>query len=347
VRQVGTQRALYEQPADRFVAGFVGRSNLLAGPKGEAISDALRSPDRSVRFEAAFAVAAALPSQDFAAKDRVVPLMAEAVHQTGQPGLLVLFPSATVNAKIEELKGAGYNAVGAGNAEGVITAAGGLPAVDAVVISDEVPATEVQSLLTTLSGTPRLERAAKVIVSKSITQSPDPTLNYTPASDAAGLKPVIEAARAKTGGVPMDDKIATAYALRSADLMAKLVINGNKVLDVSQAQAALLSSLEDTRPEVVKAVAGVLALLNDKQVQTALATKAGDEKAPDEVKIAVFKALATNAKNHGNLLDPDAIAIVQKSVAAGANLDVRSAAAEARGALNLPVDQAKTLILGQ
>jgi putative spermidine/putrescine transport system ATP-binding protein len=31
VRQVGTQRALYEQPADRFVAGFVGRSNLLSG----------------------------------------------------------------------------------------------------------------------------------------------------------------------------------------------------------------------------------------------------------------------------------------------------------------------------
>jgi putative spermidine/putrescine transport system ATP-binding protein len=31
VRQVGTQRALYEQPADRFVAGFVGRSNLLPG----------------------------------------------------------------------------------------------------------------------------------------------------------------------------------------------------------------------------------------------------------------------------------------------------------------------------
>ena len=31
VRQVGTQRDLYERPADRFVAGFVGRSNLLAG----------------------------------------------------------------------------------------------------------------------------------------------------------------------------------------------------------------------------------------------------------------------------------------------------------------------------
>ncbi|MBM3601004.1 MAG: ABC transporter ATP-binding protein [Alphaproteobacteria bacterium] len=31
VRQVGTQRDLYERPADRFVAGFVGRSNLLTG----------------------------------------------------------------------------------------------------------------------------------------------------------------------------------------------------------------------------------------------------------------------------------------------------------------------------
>jgi putative spermidine/putrescine transport system ATP-binding protein len=31
VRQVGSQRDLYERPADRFVAGFVGRSNLLTG----------------------------------------------------------------------------------------------------------------------------------------------------------------------------------------------------------------------------------------------------------------------------------------------------------------------------
>jgi putative spermidine/putrescine transport system ATP-binding protein len=31
VRQVGTQRDLYERPADRFVAGFVGRSTFLSG----------------------------------------------------------------------------------------------------------------------------------------------------------------------------------------------------------------------------------------------------------------------------------------------------------------------------
>lgn len=38
VMQVGTQRDLYERPADRFVAGFVGRSSFLSG--------ALETPDR-------------------------------------------------------------------------------------------------------------------------------------------------------------------------------------------------------------------------------------------------------------------------------------------------------------
>lgn len=345
-RALGDGNAPVALKAVKSLQEIVGRSNLMAGPKGEAISEALRSPDRSVRFEAAFAVAAALPDKEFTAQDRVIPLMAEAIHQTGQPGLLVLFPANVVNAKIDELKGTGYNAAGGATAEAVIAAAGQLPAVDAVVATDEVSVTELQSLLTTIAGTPRLERAAKVIVSKSITTSPDASLTYTPASDATGLKPVIEAARAKSGGVPMDEKVATTYALRSADLMGKLIINGNKILQVSQAQNALLASLEDTRPEVVKAVAHVLSLLNDKTVQTALTNKAADEKAPEEVKIALFKALATNAKNHGNLLDPDAVNLVQKAVASGASLDVRSAAAEARGALNLPVDQAKSLILG-
>lgn len=345
-RALGDNDAPVALKSVKSLQEIVGRTNLMAGPKGEAISDALRSVDRSVRFEAAFAVAAALPDKEFAGKDRVIPLMAEAIHQNGQPGMLLLFPAAGLNAKVDEFKGVGYSVAGGATAEAVITASGTLPAVDVVVASDEVSATELQTLLTTLAGTPRFERAAKVIISKTITASPDTTLNYTPASDAAGLKPVIEAARAKTGGVPMDEKVATTYALRSADLMAKLVINGNKILEVSQAQQSLLASLEDTRPDVVKAVANVLGMLNDKMVQSALASKAADDKAPEEVKIAAFKALATNAKNHGNLLDQDGIALVQKSVAAGPSLDVRSAAAEARGALNLPVDQAKTLILG-
>ena len=36
IRQIGSQRDLYERPADRFVAGFVGRSTFLRGPRHRA-----------------------------------------------------------------------------------------------------------------------------------------------------------------------------------------------------------------------------------------------------------------------------------------------------------------------
>ena len=37
IEQVGTAREVYEQPASGFVAGFVGTSNLLAGPSARAV----------------------------------------------------------------------------------------------------------------------------------------------------------------------------------------------------------------------------------------------------------------------------------------------------------------------
>ena len=65
------------------------------------------------------------------------------------------------------------------------------------------------------------------------------------------------------------------------------------------------------------------------------------------VKVATFKALSTNARNFGNKLNDDQVGVVQKTVATAPNLDVKTAASEARGALDLPADQAKQLIIGQ
>jgi hypothetical protein len=65
------------------------------------------------------------------------------------------------------------------------------------------------------------------------------------------------------------------------------------------------------------------------------------------VKISLYNSLATNAKFFGNLLDPQQVQSLQKTVDEAQNLEVRSAAAEAHGALNLPADQAKGLIVEQ
>ncbi len=54
-----------------------------------------------------------------------------------------------------------------------------------------------------------------------------------------------------------------------------------------------------------------------------------------------------NAKFFGNQLEEPGVKMLSGTVESAANLDVRSAAAEARGALNLPADQAKSLVIGQ
>src|SRR5687768_1241613 len=84
---------------------IVGRANLFAGEAGQPLIDGMRSPDRLVRFESAFAVAAALPEQEFAGRDRVVPLLAEAVSQSGTPNVLVIAGSDESRTKVSgELK---------------------------------------------------------------------------------------------------------------------------------------------------------------------------------------------------------------------------------------------------
>ena len=75
--------------------------------------------------------------------------------------------------------------------------------------------------------------------------------------------------------------------------------------------------------------------------------KASDEKTADDVKISLYNSLAMNAKFFGNQLDEGTVKTLSGTVESAQNLEVRSAAAEARGALNLPADQAKSLIIGQ
>jgi hypothetical protein len=97
----------------------------------------------------------------------------------------------------------------------------------------------------------------------------------------------------------------------------------------------------------VKLAGTVLALLNDKDAQTGLITAATEEKTADDVKISLYKSLAINAKLFGNQLDASQITPLEAVIDQGTNNDLRSAAAEAHGALNLPADQAQKLILEQ
>jgi len=88
-------------------------------------------------------------------------------------------------------------------------------------------------------------------------------------------------------------------------------------------------------------------MLDSQPAQTGLATKALDAQTAAPVRVSLFKSLVVSAKFFGNRLGPDKIAQIEQTVAGEKDPAIRSAAAEARGALNLPADQARALILAQ
>jgi hypothetical protein len=73
-----------------------------------------------------------------------------------------------------------------------------------------------------------------------------------------------------------------------------------------------------------------------------------DESRTMDIRISAFQSLALSAKLHASLLDNDRIDAMYELVSSPeADEQLRSAAAAAYGALNLPSRKVKTLILDQ
>lgn len=356
---VALDRALNDRDASvayeilRSEQQIVGNKTLNIGGEGQSLVKALSAPDRRVRFEAAFALAAARPSEAYTGADMVVPLLGEALSQTGKPTVLVLAANTDkVNSISAPLSADGYAVVGATTAADALNAAGPLPSVDVVVIDSTLPSEQIEGILDSLSTSPKLRgsaRLALVQTSQSAFEelkSRDPLLSTSTATDSGAIKTAIEDARTKGGGLPIDPAIANDYALRAAALLKAIGTTGG-VYDLASVKSTLLGSLGDARPEVVMAVGEVLSQYGDADAQRALLAKASDAKTDANLRISLYKSLSANAKQHGNMLPTEDTNELEKIVTGEADLNVRSAAAEARGSLNLPASQAKSVVLGQ
>jgi hypothetical protein len=224
--------------------------------------------------------------------------------------------------------------------------------VDAIVITKDVSDDDVSRLVELASKTPRLDRAVMIVV-RGQKNSPIER-NYVRRRDVVftdvetgdSLKKIIEAARTRVSGAALEAATATDYALRATRLLGQIAkARGATVLETQPAHQVLLHAISDPRPEIAKEVAGVLAWVDAPPVQQSMASVALDEKTAADVKIALFKGLAGNAKNFGNHLDQSQFGAIQTAVQKGESPELRVAAAEAAGASNLPGEQAKRLIL--
>lgn len=336
----------------RSAQQIVGNKTLNIQGEGQSLVKAMNSPDRRVRFEAAFALAAARPDTGFSGADMVVPLLGEALSQTGKPTVVIIAASQDkVNAITEPLTAQGYTVVGATSVANALDAARPLPAVDVVVFDSTLPSDQIQGIVESLSTAPKLRGSARLALVQT-TQSVfeelkqrDPLLSTSTATDPDGIKAAIEAARTRGGALPVDPQIATDYSLRAAGLLKQIGTTGG-VYDLASVKPTLLGSLNDERPEVVKAVGEVLTQYGDADAQRALLARAAGN-ADAELRISLYKSLAANAKQFGNMLPAEDAKELQNTVTTEPDLAIRSAAAEARGSLNLPAAEAKAIVLEQ
>jgi hypothetical protein len=335
---------------------IVGESNLFIRQQNQPIIDAMRFPDRLVRYQAAFTLAAALPQNEFDGQGRVVPLLADAIGQSGRPNVLLVMPDRdALNRVVQGLQDE-FGVAGGTSSEEALAQAYALPSVDVIIIAERLDAGEIDRLLTAARQDVRLEATPRLIVTETRASEwarravQDPlifTVTGEPAADPTMLRDAIESTRQAAALLPLDQQQATELALEASRLLERLAISRGQVLDVLVAEPALLRALNDARPEVVIAVGGVLGVVDSGQAQAALLDKAVQDDTDDAVRIALYRSMASSAKFFGNRLDEQQVATLQQAVNQAQNLDVRSAAAEAHGALNLPADQAKQLITRQ
>lgn len=159
-----------------------------------------------------------------------------------------------------------------------------------------------------------------------------------------------EAIRSQAGGDSegWNEQIANSYALRAATVMQELAQARNPVIDLSLAQDALVAATRDSRPQIQILAGKTLAYLKSPGAQRAIAEVALNTDNSSEVRISAFGSLATSAKLNANLLPETVVGSIYELIKSGqADTDLRSAAASAYGALNLPSQQVKDLILDQ
>jgi hypothetical protein len=333
---------------------IVGQSSVFSGAGGPAsLVSALAYPDRVVRFEAAYTIASALPKQQFAGSDQVVTVLSEMVAQTGKPGVVYIgADSQAVNKMVEALTALGYNAAGASSADGAINAAAAIPAVDAILVSEDAGLSVVDQLLAMTQVSSKLGRTPKVIITKTAQSTyasraaVDELVNITQSTDPEPLKAAIDKARARGGSNPLDEAAALDAAKRALFALSELGNTGNTVLDPVFGRPAAIKALDDSRAEIVMTAGIALAHIGQSEGQLAILTRATAEGVDAQVQVSLLQSLTVSAKKYGNTLSADAIAKLEKLLQTDAS-EVRSAAAEARGALNLPPDEARALILKQ
>jgi len=311
---------------------------------------ALSYPGREVRFSAAIALGQANPAEVFPSYFRVVPILAEAIASTGTPNALVVIPDDDKRNKLTATLREGsthFNVYAASTMSAALEAAQRVPTFDVVIVSQGAARSDLAQIAITdyrIAGAPVLlaVAAAEVPALKAAGSNA-----IDEAGDDTAITDALTAARANFGNAPLDAEKTAQYSLTAVQLLATLAADHKSIYSVADALPALTDGLKDKRSEIATASAAALGKMRNVDAQKAIAAAALAADVDTGLRAPFFNALTESARNVGNHLDSSAINSLIKIVSTETDPAVRTAAAAALGALNVPSNQAAPLILAQ
>jgi len=326
-----------------------GVSGLVSSPSSPLLQ-AMSYPDLQVRLQAASALAAANPLKPFVGYDRVVPILSEALAQSGKPVCVVIEPSAQSRNALSAGLRSQFHVISAGTTSEAFEMARKSPIINLVVVQGAANVRDFTQLASTdarLAYTPLVIMAHSVAAREYRVQyANEQTVSILPVgSGASEVQSVYQNVLSKLGGnIPSSLKLED--ALDAAHQLKLIAMNRASIYSVTPALPALHEALHNRSSKVILAAAAVLGQTRQAMAQRMLVRAAlNSSGASSAVRSALFRALAASARNQGNkLTNGEVHALIEVAMTSKVE-SVKLAAAEALGALNIPSNQASTLIV--
>lgn len=327
-----------------------GVSGLVSSPTSPLLQ-AMSYPNLQIRFQAALALAAANPLKPFSGYDRVVPILSEALAQSGKPVCVIIEPSAQDRNTIAAGLRSQFHIISAATTSEAFLMARKSPIINLVVVQGASNVRNFAQLATTdarLAYTPLVIMAHSVAARAYRVQfANEQTVSVLPVgSGASEVQAAYRNVVGKLGGnIPPSLKLAD--ALGAARQLKLIAMNRASIYNVLPAISALHMALHNPNSKVVLAAAQVLGQTRDPMAQRMLVRAALHSSGETSgVRAALFQSVAASARNLGDKLTNGQIHGLIRVAMTSGSPEIKLAAAQALGALNIPSNRASTLILG-
>ncbi len=327
----------------------------------------LAFPNRQVRIKAALVLALALPKSDFAGAENVMPVLAEALAQSGGQAALVVDPDENLRNKFQALlRAVGYGCGAGGNLYEARENGqkANLTTYDVIFLASDIAQPDLRASINDLRSQFQTAAAPIVVVAK-----PEQAAEANKvAREAKGVEVILaevvdlgdparieEQVKAKIsraaqslGMSSLSSELSLELALRTADAVRTVAESNLKVYDTSKVVPALILAA-NARSEALRVkCAHALALAPSPDAQRTLLEAALNTERGMAERVAVFGSLAESARRNGNLIgDGDLIAKLIEFTMQEKDLVLRAAASKALGALDLPSNKASEIIRAQ